>query len=245
MPTRGHEGHDMGKPEGVEAHPSPKIDDNHPGYEIQDVSIGGVWTFMAALIGSVMVFFVFCFFMGKAINYALVKQDGEPNRWQGNLQHPGETPRGEKRAELMSSPVMQQHVAAALAQNFPTPRLETDDGDQDIADLHAREDLLLDYYSKDSNGTVRIPVAKAMELILQRGLGASSAAPSSATTASASGAAASATTATAATKPMFGDDTPEVTAPLTDGFARTSYELDTIEARNQKNAYEKAEKGEK
>ena len=30
---------------------------------------------------------------------------------------------------------------------FPTPRLETDDGNQDTADLHAREDLLLDHYS--------------------------------------------------------------------------------------------------
>ena len=27
------------------------------------------------------------------------------------------------------------------------PRLQTDDGDQDITDLHAREDLLLDHYS--------------------------------------------------------------------------------------------------
>ena len=28
---------------------------------------------------------------------------------------------------------------------FPQPRLETDDGNQDITDLHAREDLLLDH----------------------------------------------------------------------------------------------------
>ena len=34
-----------------------------------------------------------------------------------------------------------------MTQQFPTPRLETDDGNQDLADLHAREDLLLDYYS--------------------------------------------------------------------------------------------------
>ena len=40
MPTN-HEGHDMGKPEGVQAHPAPKFDDNHPGYEIQDVNAGG------------------------------------------------------------------------------------------------------------------------------------------------------------------------------------------------------------
>ena len=228
MPTKGHEGHDMGKPEGVQAHPSPKIDDNHPGYEISDVNVGGVWTFLAALFGFVIVFFVFCFLMGKVINYALVKQDGEPNKWQENLQHPGETPRGEKREELMSNAAMQQKQAAAVAASFPTPTLEADDGNQDVADLHAREDLLLNYYSKDSQGTVRIPVEKAMQLIVQRGLGGpTNAAP------------------TTPEKLMAGETKPEVHAPLTDGFARTGYELDTIEARAQRNAYDKAEKAEK
>ena len=30
---------------------------------------------------------------------------------------------------------------------FPNPRLDIDDGNQATADLHAREDLLLDHYS--------------------------------------------------------------------------------------------------
>ena len=34
-----------------------------------------------------------------------------------------------------------------MTQQFPTPRLQTDDGNQDMADLHAREDLLLENYS--------------------------------------------------------------------------------------------------
>ena len=34
-----------------------------------------------------------------------------------------------------------------MTQTFPTPRLDIDDGNQDTADLHAREDLLLDHYS--------------------------------------------------------------------------------------------------
>ena len=38
--------------------------------------------------------------------------------------------------------------------------------------LHAREDLLLDHYSwvDQSQGKVRIPIERAMELIAQRGL---------------------------------------------------------------------------
>jgi len=225
MPTNGHEGHDMGKPEGVHAHPAPKFDDNHPGYEIQDVNVGGISTFLAGLFGFVLIFFVFCFFMGKAINYALLKQDGEPNKWQQNLSQAGATPHGDKREDLMSNAEMQQKQLAAISQSFPTPRLEMDDGNQDVADLHAREDLLLDHYSSSSDlpaGTIRIPIERAMQLIVQRGLGTPA-------------------TAQQPAKLMAGETAPTVQAPLTNGFARTGYELDTIEAREQKLDYEHAE----
>ena len=39
---------------------------------------------------------------------------------------------------------------------------------------------------------------------------------------------------------MAGEHAPVVTAPLTSGFARTGYELDTIEAREQKRMSEQA-----
>ena len=44
---------------------------------------------------------------------------------------------------------------------------------------------------------------------------------------------------------MAGDEKPEVQAPLTTGFARTGYELDTIEAREQKLSYGKAQSASK
>ena len=225
MPTN-HEGHDMGKPEGVHAHPSPKIDDNHPGYEIQDVNVAGISTFLAGLFGFVLIFFVFCFFMGKAINNILLKQDGPVNKWQANLSQAGATPHGDKREDLASTAAMEQKQLAAISQAFPMPRLESDDGNQDIADLHAREDLLLNYYSTSNDlpaGTVRIPIDRAMQLIVQRGLGTPAATQQP-------------------EKLMAGEGAPVVNAPLTDGFARTGYELDTIEARNERNNYEHAEK---
>jgi len=225
MPTN-HEGHDMGKPEGVHAHPVPKIDDNHPGYEIQDVNVTGISTFLAGLFGFVLIFFVFCFFMGKAINNILLKQDGEPNKWQANLSQAGATPHGDKREDLKSNAAMEQKQLAAISQTFPMPRLESDDGNQDIADLHAREDLLLNYYSSSNDlpaGTIRIPIDRAMQLIVQRGLGTPAATQQP-------------------EKLMAGEAAPVVNAPLTDGFARTGYELDTIEARNERNNYEHAEK---
>jgi hypothetical protein len=42
------------------------------------------------------------------------------------------------------------------------------------------------------------------------------------------------------TPQMFGVVRPEVRAPLTNGFARTGYELGVIEAREQKLTYGKA-----
>ena len=43
------------------------------GYETTDVNIGGIIIFLAGLTGFVLVFFVFCFVMGKVINAAFVK----------------------------------------------------------------------------------------------------------------------------------------------------------------------------
>jgi hypothetical protein len=217
MPTRGDEGHDMGKPEGVPAHPSPKVDAEHPGYETQDVNVGGIVYFLGGLLTCVAVFFILCFWVGKLINFQLAKDDGPQDRWHqyGNVHNTD-------RQNLTPNPVMEQKELQAITATFPTPRLDTDDGLQATADLHAREDLLLEHTSTDANGITRIPIDRAMELIVQRGIGA---APTAATT---------------APTLMTGDVTPVIQAPLTTGFARTGYELDTMETREQKNDYEHA-----
>ncbi len=176
------------------------------GYEITDVSVQGIMVFLVALFISVGVFFVFCFGMGKVINNRLTAHDGPPNQWnQANL------PAG-KRRNMESDPALRQQELKQLTQSFPTPRLQGDDGNQDTADLHEREDLLLDNYSwvDRSKGTVRIPIDRAMELIAQRGL-------------------------PVAQQPqqneplMAGDSAISVQVPLTDGFARTAYEQELRE----------------
>ena len=231
MPTdhRHHngEGEEMVKIEGVQAHPSPKLDSEHPGYEIQDVNVGGIITFLAGLSGFIVIFFFVCWLFGKGFNSMVLHEDGQPNKWQANLSQPGAALRGEKREDLRSNAEMEQKQLQAVTQTFPSPRLESDDGNQDTADLHAREDLLLNYYSSSADlpgGAIRIPINRAMELIVQRGLGGSNAAGQ------------------APTKLMAGESAPVVTAPLTDGFARTGYELETIEAREQKLEFTKASK---
>ena len=172
-----------------------------PGYEVTDVNVNGIVVFLASLGAFVGVFFIFCFGMGKVINTAIIKSDGPPNKWN----QIGSQPRG-KREDLTSNAVMEQQQLNQMVQRFPTPRLQTDDGNEEIAEMHAREDLLLDYYSwvDRSSGKVRIPISRAMQLIAQHGLPV----------------AADEQTETL----LAGDKAPVVAVPLTDGFARTGFE---------------------
>jgi hypothetical protein len=182
-----------------------------PGYEVTDVNVKGIVVFLASLFAFVGVFFIFCFGMGKVINTAILKSDGPPNKW--NMI--GAQPNG-KRQDLTSNAVMEQNQLNQMVQRFPTPRLQPDDGNQEIAEMHAREDLLLNYYSwvDRSSGKVRIPIARAMQIIAKNGLPV---APEELTT-----------------EPlMAGDRAPVLTVPLTDGFARTGYEQQYMETLEQ------------
>jgi hypothetical protein len=172
------------------------------GYEVTDVSVSGILTFLVALFLSVGVFFVFCFGMGKVINNAIGKDDGPLNKWNAST----EKSAGKLR-NMESNPAGEQLQLHQLTQSFPTPRLQVDDGNEDVAGLHQREDLLLDHYSwvDRGQGKVRIPIDRAMELIAQHGLPVAAAASN--------------------TEPlMAGDSKPVVQMPLTTGFARTGYE---------------------
>ena len=173
------------------------------GYEGTDVKVSGIVVFLTALAIFVAVTGVLCIGIGKVINTEMAKADGPTTKWN----HPVD-PR--RLGNLASSPELQQEFGK-LAQRFPTPRLQTDDGYQEIADMHAKEDLLLENYSyvDQSKGTVRIPIERAMELIAQRGLPV---VPQTAST----------------EKPLAEAALPVVKAPLTDGFARTGYEQEQM-----------------
>lgn len=218
MPTNDHDinQHDSHNPK--------ERSSESPGYETTDVNINGVLVFLAGLSGFLLVFFVFCFVMGRVINGAIQKADGPSTKWNQTSEFAGAALTGGKRQNLVNDPELEQKQLQQLTSTFPTPRLDTDDGEQSVADLHAREDLLLDHYSVSpgEGSNIRIPITRAMQLIAQRGLPVN-------------------TQTAATTPPMKGDDKPEILAPLTTGFARTGYELDTIEARAEKMSYGKAE----
>jgi hypothetical protein len=216
------EGHDMGKETVGDTKPAaqaPQLDAEHPGYETTDVNVSGVAVFLAGLFGFVFIFFFVCYGLGIVINGQLEKWDGPATKWTTEA---GAIPPG-KGGNLTSNPEMQQQELQRMTANFPEPRLDIDDGNQATADLHAREDLLLEHYSSVDGqpGTVRIPIDRAMELIAQRGLPVVA-------------------QGKAATESLAGDAKPEIQAPLTTGFARTGYELTVMEAREQRMDYGKA-----
>jgi hypothetical protein len=177
--------------------------DASAGYERSDAGVTGIAVFMVSLLIFVAVIGMLCYGIGKVINAQMNKEDGPNSKWTKTVDV-------RQLGNMPSNPELQNKIAE-IAQTFPTPRLLTDDGDQDVADLHAREDLLLNNYSwvDQSKGTVRIPIEQAMQLIAQRGLPV---APSVQTQ-----------------QPMTGESAPTVTAPLTNGFARTSYEQEQAE----------------
>lgn len=179
--------------------------DTSAGYELSDVRVTGIAVFLTALLIFVAVTGILCYGIGKVINAEMNKEDGPNSKWT-------KTAEVRELGNMPSSPQLQNKMAE-LTQQFPTPRVQTDDGNQDVADLHAREDLLLENYTRVEGkpGAVRIPIERAMDLIAQRGLPVAPAAQKAPL--------------------MTGDHVPTVQDPLTNGFARTAYELDVEAAR--------------
>lgn len=184
----------------------PKEIDASAGYEQSDVKVTGIIVFLTSLAIFVAVCGVVTYGLGKVFNAHLNKEDGPNSKWT-------KTAEVRDLGNFPSSPALQNKIAE-ITKTFPTPRVQTDDGNLDVADLHAREDLLLDNYTwiDQSKRTVRIPIERAMEIIAQKGLPVAPA-------------------PTAQQVPLLaGDQKPTVTVPLTSGFARTGYEQDLAAA---------------
>jgi hypothetical protein len=189
MPTHNDNPHENREPEAI---------DTSLGYEGTDVKVTGIIVFLVSLGIFVAVTGLVCYGIGKVLNAHMNKEDGPNSKWTKTVQI-------RELGNMPSNPEMQNKVAE-ITKNFPQPRVQIDDGNIDVANLHAREDILLDNYTwiDPRKGTVRIPIEQAMQIIAQKGLPV---AP-----------------AQEGPQLLTGDSKPVVTMPLTDGFARTSYE---------------------
>jgi len=199
MPTHKDDGSDF-----LASH-GPKEVNASSGYEQTDIKVTGIIVFLTSLGIFVAVSGLLTYGIGKLINSRMSREDGPNSKWT-------KTADVRELGNLPSSPELQNKIAE-ITKTFPTPRVQTDDGNQDVADLHAREELLLNHYTwvDQPGGKVRIPIERAMELIAQRGLAV---APG------------------AARAPLLAEEKkPAVTVPLTSGFAPTGYELDVAAAQ--------------
>lgn len=195
-------------PEHIPGGREPEAVDISAGYEASDVKITGIIVFLVALGIFVAVTALLCYGIGAAINAHLNAEDGPTSKWSKTVDI-------RQLGNMPSNPAMQNKVAS-LMKTFPTPRVQVDDGNEDLAELHERENLLLDHYSwvDQSKGKVRIPIERAMQIIARQGLPVAPAAQSAPL--------------------MTGDVRPVVTAPLTNGFSPTAYEqeMPTVQGNN-------------
>jgi len=205
MPTHNDDSSERSIWQQPEDHSDEEID-VAAGFEKSDVKVTGIVVFLTALGIFVAVTAVLCYGIGMVINAQMKKDDGPTNKW-------AKTVDVRTLGSLASSPELQNKIST-MTQTFPTPRLQTDDGNQEIADLHQREDLLLEHYTwvDQAQGKIRIPIERAMELVAQTGL----------------------PVAPAVTEAplLTGDSKPVVSVPLTNGFARTGYEHDQAIAQS-------------
>ncbi len=187
------------------------------GYELSDASTGGIAVFLVGLGIALAVFFVVCYVFGTVINNGMDKADGPTNQWKAPYQVA-------PTKQIRSDPQLEQEQLAKLTKQFPYPQVQIDNGNSDLATLHEREDLLLNYYSwvDESQGVVRIPIQRAMELIAQQGLPVASSEQHQPL--------------------MTGDSTPTVQMPLTDGFAPTAYDQQ-VQARREQQLQQEQEAG--
>jgi hypothetical protein len=124
------------------------------GYERQDLQVSGILYFLLAIV------------VGAAI--ALVGLRG----LFSHLDHREKTLQPPVNPLATNVPTDTRHIAPGYPQSaFPSPKLEEDERGQMNGIRTNEEEVLYSYGWVDERaGTVRIPIERAMELIVQRGL---------------------------------------------------------------------------
>lgn len=134
--------------------PKPDNSEDHGTFERQDMTAGSVLYFLLTLA----VVTVICMFGLRGL-YAF-------------LDHRVRATQSEVNPLVTNAPEDTRHVAPAYPQTaFPTPRLEEDERGQ-LNGIRLDQDNTLYSYGwvDEKNGTVRIPIERAMDLLVQRGL---------------------------------------------------------------------------
>jgi hypothetical protein len=133
----------------------------HGDFERKDVGVGAVVGFLVALaVGLVIVYFVI-----DGVYHFLEKHSEAEQTPISPL-----VTNAEKDTRRIP-PQYGDDYQKYLKEGFPSPQLETDERSQ-LNEVRLREENILstyDYVDKNA-GTIRIPIDRAMDLLVQRGL---------------------------------------------------------------------------
>jgi hypothetical protein len=141
--------------------------DPEHGHETSDVNIRAILAFGAFLVFSAIVIHVLLWGMYRWLDNQAEKRNPEPNPMvQTQAQHPaaqGATPTMTAETE--------QNTLQRLKATFPEPRLQTDDT-RDMNIMREEQNKQLEQYQwmNKETGKVRVPIDRAIELVLERGL---------------------------------------------------------------------------
>jgi hypothetical protein len=128
----------------------------HGGYERQDLQVSGILYFLLTIV----VVVVICLFSLRGLFEFLDHRE--------KALQPAVNPL------LTNVPTDTRRISNPdeyLKKTFPDPRLETDERNQLNKETVREEELLYSYgWADEKAGTIRIPIERAMDLIVQRGL---------------------------------------------------------------------------
>lgn len=148
------------------------------GHEESDISVRGIVLFGAALVISGVVAFlgVYVFYYGleswwKSHQAKLTPVEQRLQKEQEALPETAAKAPAREAAGVKPPPdwygrgKMEEH----LTRTFPTPRLQYDDT-YDMTLFRGSENKWLDSTGRDTGGNIHIPIDRAMDLLVQRGL---------------------------------------------------------------------------
>jgi hypothetical protein len=132
----------------------PEKTTEHEGFEHQDLQVSGILYFLLSLVVGTAI----CLLGIRGV-YAF-------------LDHREKTLQPPVNPLATNVPTDTRHIAPEYPQGaFPNPRLEVDERGQLNDDLVRQENTLYSYgWVDEKAGTVRIPIDRAMDLLVQRGL---------------------------------------------------------------------------
>jgi len=141
--------------------------DPEHGHETSDVNIQAILAFGAFLVFSAVVIHVLLWGLYRYLDKEAEERNPPPNPMMQQVPEPKST--------MMQSGTMtaenQSQTVQRLTATFPEPRLQVDDT-RDMNQMRQEQNQQLQEYQwvNKETGTIRIPVDRAMELVLEHGL---------------------------------------------------------------------------